>query len=150
MQRDYTIDAPAIALTAATALYMVGFITSSAVPIDIVDITSSCDSQVGGSLKVELITWTTDGTGTAYTPKAANGEGQLSAATSTAKINYTVAPSGTITVLKTWDFALPTGPLDLMYPLGREATVPVSTKCGLRFTTVTASPNAYANITIEE
>lgn len=150
MQRDYTIDAPAIALTAATALYMIGAITSSGVPVDITDITIGCDSQVAGSLKVELITWTVDGTGTAYTPKAQNGEAALASATTTAKINYTVAPSGTITVLKTWDMALPVGAFELQLPLGREITIPVSTKFGLRFTTVTASPNAYANLAFEE
>jgi hypothetical protein len=150
MQRDYSIDAPAIALTAGTALYMLGAITGANSPVDIVDITVGLDATAAGSLKVELVTWTTDGTGTAYTPKPVNGEGNLSVALTTAKINYTVAPSGTITVLKTWEFPTPSGAFELVLPLGRETTIPVSTKFGLRYTTVTVSPNGYGNMTFEE
>lgn len=150
MQRDYSIDAPAIALTAATAEYPIGAITSATCPIDIIEIAVGCDATAAGLLKVELITWTTDGTGSAYTPKPSNGDAQLTACVTTAKINYTVAPSGTITVLRTWPMPTPTGPFDILLPLGREETIPVSTKFGLRFTSTTVSPNAYATLLFEE
>lgn len=150
MERDYTIDAPAFGITAGTAAYILGAITSAAVPVDIIDITIGCDAVATGLLKVELITWTTDGTGSAYTPKAANGEGLLAAATTTAKIDYTVAPSGTITVEKTWMFPLPLGGFEVQLPLGRENSINVSTKFGLRVTSTTVSPNVYANLAFEE
>lgn len=150
MQRDYTIDAPAIALTAGTGLWMIGAITSSTCPLDIIEFAVGCDTTSAGVLKVELCTYTTDGTGTAYTPKPMNGDAALTACTTTAKINYTVANSGTITVLRTWSLPTPTGPLPEQLPLGREITIPVSTKFGFRLTSTTVSPNAYATLAFEE
>lgn len=150
MQRDYSIDAPDIALTAGTALYMLGLITGAANPVDMIELAVGCDATSSGLLKVELVTATTDGTGTAYTPKPYNGDGQLVAATSTAKIDYTAAPSGTITVIRTWILPTPTGPLDVLLPLGREYTVPVSSKLYVRFTSTTVSPNGYATLVFEE
>lgn len=149
MQRDYSVDAPAIALTAGTALYMVGIATSAGVPADIIEIAVGCDATAAGSLKVELVSWTTDGTGTAYTPKKQNAAANLVASTTTAKINYTAAPT-TITVIRTWDMPTPTGPFDILLPLGREITVPVSSFYGLRFTSTTVSPNAYCTLAFEE
>lgn len=150
MQRDYSVDTGAVAATAATALYILGIHTASTVPVDIIDICIGCDTVSAGSLKVELLTWTSDGTGTSYTPKAMNGDAELVACTTTAKTDYTVAPTGTITVIRTWDLALPTGPMELLFPLGREITVPISTYIGLRVTPVTVSPNVYATIAFEE
>lgn len=149
MQRDYSVDTGAIALTAGTALYMLGLHTASTNPIDIIDITIGCDTTSAGSLKVEMVTWTGDGTGTAYTPKAWNGDAGLVTAATSAKTNYTVAPT-TITVIRTWDFPTPTGPFELLLPLGREYTVPVSAYWGLRFTSTTVSPNAFATVVFEE
>jgi hypothetical protein len=150
VERDYGIDAPNLALTAATTLYVIGAITSANTPVDLIEMTYGGDSQAAGSLKIELVTWTTDGTGTGYTPKPFNGDGQMVACVTTAKINYTVAPSGTITVIKTWDTAVPIGPFDLQLPLGREFTMLISTKFGFRFTSITASFNGYAHLIIEE
>jgi hypothetical protein len=149
MQRDYSVDAPAIALTAGTALYMLGIKTASTTPVDIVELAFGCDATASGLLKVELVTWTSDGTGTAYTPKAFNGDAALVAAATSAKINYTVAPT-TITVLRTWSLPTPTGPFDIEFPLGREMTIPISSYAGLRFTSTTVSPNAYATLVFEE
>jgi hypothetical protein len=151
MQRDYSVDAPDIALTAGTALYMLGLITGSGNPIDVISVKIGADAvATAGSLKVEALTWTSDGTGTAYTPKPYNGDGQLVACSTTAKIDYTVAPTGTITVIETWEEYVPTGPFQLLLPLGREYTVPVSTKYGLRLTSTTASFNGYAGLVFEE
>lgn len=150
MQRDYTIDAPAFALTAGTAAWIIGAISSSLVPVDLIDLTLGCDATATGLLKVEFCTFTTDGTGSAYTPKPMNGEGNLCAATTTAKTAYSVAPSGTIVVLKTFMFPLPLGGFEIQLPLGRENSIPVSTKFGFRLTSTTVSPNAYANLAFEE
>lgn len=150
MQRDYTIDTGAVALSAATAAYLIGISTGAVCPIDLVDITVGCDSTSSGSLKVELVSWTSDGTGTAYTPKACNGDASLVAAASAAKVNYSVAPTGSLTVIRTWIFPLPTGPMEIMLPLGREYTQPVSVFRGIRFTSTIGSVNGYATVTFEE
>jgi|HubBroStandDraft_6_1064221.scaffolds.fasta_scaffold166117_3 hypothetical protein len=149
MQRDYTVDSGAVALTAGTAKTLLSIATGSVVPVDIVEMAFSCDATSTGLLKVEFIVFTSDGTGTSYTPKAANGDASLVAAATTAKINYTVEPTG-VTVVRTWDFALPTGPFDFEYPLGREFTIPVSKFYGYRFTTTTVSPNGFCTVTFEE
>lgn len=150
MQRDYTVDAPNIALVAGTAKSVIGIITGTACPIDIIEMEFSCDAVATGLLKVEFITATTDGTGTAYTPKPENGDAALVACATTAKINYTVEPSGTVTVLKTTIFPLPTGPFDVMKALGRELTIPVSSKFYVRLTSTTVSPNFYLTAHFEE
>ena len=150
MAETYSVDAPAIALTAATALYMLGIATSSTVDADIVELSFGCDSTSAGSLKVELVTWTSDGTGTAYTAKKMNAASQGRAAVTTAKVDYTVAPTGTITVFKTWDLPLPSGPFELQFPLAREIHCPVSTFWGLRYTSTIGSVNGYASIIFEE
>jgi hypothetical protein len=150
MQRDYTIDAPAVAMTAGTAYYILGVATSSTIVCDIIDITVGCDATAAGVLKIELISWTVDGTGTAYTPKPINGDAQLMSALITAKIAYTVAPSGTITVFKTWGYPLPLAGPEIMLPLGREITIPKSSYYGMRLTPTTVSPNGYCNWTVEE
>jgi hypothetical protein len=102
-------------------------------------------------MKIEAVTWTSDGTGTAYTPKPYNGDAQLlTTPATTAKVNYTVAPTGTITVIRTWIQYVPVGVFELLLPLGREYTVIVSTYYGLRVTPTTASFNANVALIIEE
>jgi hypothetical protein len=151
MQRDYSVDSGAIAITAGTALYMLGVKTASTCPIDIIGIIFGGDSQNAGSMKVEAVTWTSDGTGTSYTPKPYNGDAQLlTTPTTTAKVNYTVAPTGTITVIRTWVQYVPVGTFELLLPLGREYTIPISTYYGLRITSTTASFNANAALIFEE
>jgi hypothetical protein len=149
VQRDYTIDAPAFGLTAATAASIIGLITGAVCPVDIIELTLGCDATSTGLLKVELMTATSDGTGTSYTPKAENGDASLVAAASTAKIKYTVEPT-TTTVLQTLMLPLPTSPIDLMKALGRELTIAVSTKFYVRLTSTTVSPNAYCTLHFEE
>jgi hypothetical protein len=150
MERVYSIDSGACAITAATAMCAVGLITGAVVPVDIVEIVVGCDATTAGSLKVELCTYVTDGTGTGYIPKAQNTSARMVAAASTAKVNYTVIPTGTLVIIRTWDFPTPTGPFDLELPLAREISVPVSTNIYLRFTTVTIAPNGYATLVIAE
>lgn len=150
MAETYGVDAPLVALTAATAQYMLGLATASTVDCDLIDAAIGCDSVSGGSLRVELVSWTTDGTGTAYTPKQMNAGSFGRSSVTSAKVVYTVAPSGTIVVLKTWDLVLPTGPFELQWPLGREIHVPVSKFYGIRFTPSIGSINGYCHLQFEE
>lgn len=149
MAETYTLDAPNIALTAATALYMAGLATSSSVDCDLERAFFSGDSTSAGTLKVELVTWTSDGTGTAYTLKKRNAASQGRAAVTTAKTDYTVAPTGTITVLETKLFAVPIGGYEIELPLSRECHMPISTFMGWRFTS-SVNQNGYLHAEIEE
>jgi hypothetical protein len=151
MQRDYSVDTGALTLTAGQVLYMIGLKTASTSPIDIIGIIFGGDSQNAGSMKVEAVTWTSDGTGTSSTPKPYNGDAQLlTTPATTAKVNYSVGPGGTVTVIRTWIQYVPVGIFELLLPLGREYTVPVSTFYGLRCTPTTASFNGNAAIIFEE
>jgi hypothetical protein len=149
MAETYSVDAPAVALTAGTAKTVVAFGPGSATA-RIVDLTVSCDAVATGLLKMELIRWTTNGTATSYTPAKVNGEAQNRSAISSGYINYTVEPTSP-TVVKTWELVLPTSPFELLGPLGREILyVVTSGYAGLRFTSTTVSPNVYANLQFEE
>jgi hypothetical protein len=150
MQRAYSVDTGAQLLTAATAAYILGITTVASTPVDIVELVVGCDATTAGSVKVELLTATGAGTGSsAYTPKPQNTSARMVAAATTAGVGYTVAPT-TLTVIRTWDFPTPTAPFDLMLPIGREISVPISTLVYLRFTSVTVAPNVYATLVFEE
>ena len=149
MQRDYSVDSAAVALTAGTAKSIIGLSTSAGVPIDLVELLVSADATATGLLKVELMTATADGTGTGYTPKPVNAGGRLVAATTTAKIAYSAEPT-TPTVLQTFTLVTPTGPIDIMKALGRELTIPVSTLFYVRLTPTTVSFNGFVCLTFEE
>lgn len=150
MQRDYSVDSGALSLASAgTAYYPVGIHTASTNPVDIVEVCVCCDATSAGSLKIQLVIWTSDGTGTGYTPKAYNGAASLVAANTSAKVNYSAAPTS-LTVVRTWDFPLPMGPIDLELPLGREYTVPVSTYIGVALTPTTVTPNGFVTLVFEE
>jgi hypothetical protein len=151
MQRDYSIDSGAVALTAGSAKTVLAMKCGAVNPIDLIDFEISCDATAAGLLKVELITFSTanDGTGTAYTLKPWNGDGALVAAATAGKINYTVEPTS-VTVIRTKVFVLPTEPAWGLLPLGREFTVPVSAAWGIRCTSTTVSPNVYISGVAEE
>ena len=149
MANTYGVDAPAIALTAATALYMLGVATPSTSDLDFIDFLFGADATAAGTLKVELLSWTTDGTGTAYTPSRLNGSAQNRPSLATAKIDYTSAPSGTLTIIKTWMFVLPTGGFEIQEPLGRDIYMGPGKFYGIRFTSSVAC-NGYAHVEFEE
>ncbi len=148
MQRDYSVDSAAVALTAATPKSLIGLSTGAGVPIDLVELMVSADGTATGTLKVELITATADGAGTGYTPKAVNAGGRLVASTTTAKIAYSIEPT-TITVLQTFNLVTPTGPMDIMKALGRELTIPISTLFYVRLT-ASVGFNGFVCATFEE
>lgn len=147
MAEAASIDNGGAALVAATAKTLIELSSGSTVTARIIEVFFGADPTTSGTLKVELIS-ATSGTGTAYTPKRVNADGQNRAANATAKINDTVEPSS-VTVLRTWMFPLPMGGFDLQFPLGREPYLPVSTMFGLRFTS-SITANGYATLIFEE
>lgn len=151
MPRTYSIDSGLVSSIAA-AKTMIGVATGSAVTNDVIRRFVASDYTTIATpiaVKIELTTWSSDGTGTAYTPKKINGAAQAQAAASTAKINYTVEPTSP-TVVETDYAVFPGSARDVFGPLGRElASQPASSFVGVRVTPG-ASINLTANNQIEE
>lgn len=151
MAETYSIDAPAVALVAATAKTVAVASTGSATA-RVVDVTISSDYTTVAtpiSLKVELVKYASAGTNTAQTPTRVNGEAQNRAPITAGGINCSVEPT-TPVVVKTWSIILPGGPFELMGPLGRElAYAAANSFIGVRCT-ASAACNVYVNLQVEE
>lgn len=151
MAETYAIDAPAVALVAATAK-TVAVAASGSNTLRVVDLTVCCDYTTSATpiaVKVELVKYTNAGTNTAQTPTRVNGEAQNRAPISTGGINCTVEPTGP-TVLKTWSIIFPGGPFELQGPQGRELAYLVNAGfIGVRCT-ASAACNIYVNLQFEE
>lgn len=136
-----------VALVAATAKTVAAIISGS-VTGRLVQAAVSFDAAAAAAgIKVELVRFTTDGTGTAATPSRYNGEAQNRAAVMTAKTNYSAEPT-TPTVVEV--FYVPnTAGMFWQLPLGRELYLPTSIVTGLRVTSA-AVVNCSANLLFEE
>lgn len=149
MAKVYTISTGAVALTAATAKTVAEWTTTSATTLIWVgfDVTFDGATATNVPVKVELVSYTGASTGTTFTPLKANGDAQNMAATSTAKTNDSVEPTGP-TVRRSWAIP-PTGGVSFQFPLGREiGYMPVSSIYGIRCTAPNAV-NVYVNIDAE-
>lgn len=149
--RDYGVTTgigTPVALTAATPRTIAAVIAGAAVSADLVQAAVSFDAAAAAAgIKVELVRYTTDGTGSAYTPTRYNGAAQMMAAVCTAKTAYTVEPT-TPTVVEAW-FVPNTGGQFWQLPLGRELVIPPSSLLGLRVTSP-AAVNVAGNLIFEE
>lgn len=133
--------------TSTTAKTVVSFITNSTTPILLIGFTFSSDATVAtGQYLVELVLFTTDGTGTGGTP-VKYGISQA-AVISTSKTNYTVEPTTATVIDAFWIPA--TSLVSVLFPLGREIYVPVSRVIGVRVTAPSGTPNVRATPIIEE
>lgn len=144
----YSVDSGTAALTAATAKTVIELSTGSTVTCRWKTLQIGCDTTSAGSLKIEIIV-ATSGTGTAYTPKKVNADAQNRAANATAKVLDSVEPTS-VTVLQTFDVPLPTGGYLGQYMLALERYMPPSLMYGVRLTSTTVSPNAWAYLEFEE
>lgn len=149
MSDQYTVICPSTALVAATAKTLIELATPSDGDNVVIGFDIAFDGVTASAVpvKVEWITYTTTGTGSAYTPNRV-GQNQGKAAKTTAKNALTVEGSGSITVIGNW-FVPPTSGLSYLFPLGRELGMTISKFMGLRVT-APAVVNAMANIWIEE
>ena len=151
MAETYSIDAPAVALVAATAK-TVAIASTGTNTARVVDITVSADYVTIATpitLKVELVKYASAGTSTAQTPTRVNGEAQNRAAITAGGINCSAEPT-TPVVIKTWMLVLPGGPFELLGPLGREiGYAAASSFFGVRCTASSAC-NVYVNLQFEE
>lgn len=133
--------------TSTTAKTVVSLITGSSISALICGLTFSSDATVTtGQFLVELVLFTTDGTGTAGTP-VKYGATQDSVV-STTKTNYTVEPTTATVVDAFWIPA--TSVTSIFWPLGREIKVPVSKVLGVRVTAPSGAPNVRASLIFEE
>lgn len=153
MARLYVIDAPAVALVASTGKTCVELSVASTATAVLTGLRFGADyvtTSAFGTLKCEITTFTTTGTGTSFTPFAVNAEAQNLAAVSTAKIADTVEPSS-ITVNYTYPvLILPGGPVSEPFPLGREGGfIGHGIHWGVRLTASVAC-NGYVNLYFEE
>lgn len=151
MAETYGVSASGVGVLAATAKTVAAVISGSTACARIVsaDITAKNGVTTQNSeILVELVRYTTAGTSTAQTPSKMNGEAQNKAALCTAGTNYSVEPSGTVTVLKSWYVPSTSGMLQQL-PLGREIYLPASTTIGLRVNSPQAQTVAV-NLEFEE
>lgn len=150
MAECYSVHTGALAIAATTTKTFASIITSATATGRLIQASVSFDGT--GSLTppaIEIVRFTTDGTGTAYTPLRFNGEGQARAAVATAKTNYTAEP-GTPTVVESY-FVPNTSGMFWQYPLGRELYLPPSTVTGLRIVTASGvTGNVRVNLAFEE
>lgn len=149
MAEQYSVICPSTALAAATAKTLIELTTGSTIDMVLIGFDIGFDgvSSSAVPVKVELITYTTTGTGTGYTPNKV-GQNQGRAALTTAKNVMTVEGTGSITVIANW-VVPPTSAFSYLFPLGREVALPPSKSLGLRVT-APAIVNATANAWFEE
>lgn len=151
MAETYGVDS-AIVSSVAAAKTMIGIATGSTTSNRVIRHFVASDYTTIATpinVKVELTTWSSDGTGSAYTPKKINGEAQNRASIATAKTNYTVEPTSP-TVVQTDEALFPGSARDVFGPLGRElGYMAASAFMGLRCTPG-ASIDLTANWSFEE
>jgi hypothetical protein len=138
------------AIAASTTKTFLAWIPGATQTGRLITVEASFDASAPATgILVQIVRFTTDGTGTTYTPLRVNGEGQNRAALTPCKVNYSADPT-TPTVAKQW-YLPNTGGQFIQLPLGREFYIPVSTVTGIRLVTPAgASGNVSVNSEIEE
>lgn len=106
-------------------------------------------SLTTGAYKVELVSSTQAGAGTAGGSTVVKMGASQTTAVSTCGTSYSAEPT-TLTVLNTWYIPAIGGVLPMLYPLGREWQVPVSHSYGIRVTAPSGTPNVCVNLYWEE
>lgn len=146
MANQYSQPSGSVA-TSTTAKTVVSIITTSSMPVALIGLTFSSDFTVTtGQYLVELVIFTTDGTGSAGTV-VKYGQTQATAQ-STTKTNYTAEPTTASVVDAFWVPA--TQMVSMFWPLGRELDVPVSRVLGVRVTAPSGTPNVRVTPIWEE
>jgi hypothetical protein len=132
--------------TSTTAKSVLSVIAGSVSSPAIIGFDFSSDGTVTtGQFLVELVRFTTDGTGTSATPFKLGGS---STVVSTSKSNYTVEPTTATVVASYW---IPAAQLyGYVFPLGREISLGVSGLITVRVTAPSGTPNVRCNIWFEE
>lgn len=139
-----------ISLVAGTAKSVLAWICGSTrrARILTIQLGGASVTQADPPMLIEVVRFTSDGTGTAITPVALDPGNP--AAIATAKANYTVEPTSATVVYE--DRVSPIGNTFIWeIPPGREILCAVSTLIALRITALTnAQSNLRASMTVEE
>lgn len=144
----YAVRSGSVALSAATAKTAIELNLGSTITakLNYVDWSFDGVSATATPVLVELITYTTTGTGSAATPRPIGEDGRASIVT--AKTTMTVEGTGSVTTI--WDvWTPPTSGERFFFPLGQEFALAVSKSYGLRFT-APATVNVRANVFFTE
>jgi hypothetical protein len=140
-----------VSLVAATAKTVLSWICGATRASRILEVQLGFNSQAATdtAVLIEVVRWTTDGTGTATTP-IATGIG-YPAVISTSKYAYTIEPT-VPTILFPGTRLTPQqgGTLIWQLPMTREYYCPVSNLIGIRLTCAQAQSGVRCSMTVEE
>ena len=134
MKAGYTAEVgAAVALAAGTAKTVLSVIAPAQFGVDLVGYRLGFDGVTAANTPVviEIVSFTTDGTGTAGT--VAQSYGRAITAGFTTKYNYTVEPT-TVTLIDTFRLTPNGGAIVYDYPRDRTPDCAVSNLIGLRLT----------------
>lgn len=151
MSRCYAVPTAALAVSASASKTVIELAAASTIDADIIQCSVSFDASTpAAGVGIELVRWTTTGTGTTFTPLKYTDGAQARAALITAKVNNTVEPTGSPVVVESYYLPNTAGQF-WQLPLGRELYIPVSTILGLRYVSAAgAAGNLRANILWQE
>jgi hypothetical protein len=144
------ITAADVSLTAATAKTVLAWINGATRRSRVLEIHVGFNSQTSTDQAVllELVRFTTDGTGTAVTPAACDPGNP--AAIGTAKHSYTVEPTTATVVFVDRITPQQGGTIIIQIPMTRERVCPVSNLIALRLTAANAQSGVRASMQVEE
>lgn len=144
----YTAEVGApVALVAATAKTILSVIAPAQFGVDLIKYRVSFDGVTASAIPVlvELVTWTTDGTGTSGTMVQVYGRSITAGFTT--KYNYSVEPT-TPTLVERYSITPNGGAVLYDFPLGTSPDTAVSNLIGIRCT-APAAVNANATMWVE-
>jgi hypothetical protein len=148
MKAGYTAEVgAAVALAPATAKTVLSVIAPAQFGVDLVGFRLGFDGVTAANtpVVVEIVTWTTDGTGTAGTVVQAYGRSITAGFTT--KYNYTVEPT-TPTAVDRYSLTPNGGAIVYDYPRDRTPDTAVSNLIGIRLTAAQAV-NVNATMIVE-
>lgn len=144
------ITAADVSLVAATAKTVLAWINGATRRSRVLEINVGFNSQTStdAAVLLELVRFTTDGTGTAVTP-AASDTGNP-AAIGTSKYNYSVEPTTATVVWVQRITPQQGGTMVYQIPMTRERVCPISNLIALRMTAAQAQSGVRATMQVEE
>jgi hypothetical protein len=156
MPTQYYLAWDTTALVTATPKTILELPTPANVSAVLKELVIGCDASTAGSLRIEMGTFVTTGTGTAATAQKYRGDRTIDSGITAAKVKDTVEP--TTFTQGTVGAALYPGllvPLPMYYtfqwPLSQEFAIPESTNFAIRLTlTLAAGANTMGWVSWEE
>jgi hypothetical protein len=136
---EYYIAWNAVALGAGAPKTVVEMVIPANFSPEFSELVIGCDVTAAGTLKIELGTFTTTGTGTAATPQVWSGDRAISSGITTAKVADSAEPTGfsqgTLGGLLYPGLLVPLPAIPFFqFPLGKEFAAPESINFGIRLT----------------